>query len=93
MAERNLEPRIRLRRRCLSFRHNRLEKVIDFSKVFWETLRLPGNRAGYLLYASAIYLQGPRQLFKGKKGDKGKGKGKDNGPQPKRAAAPNAGVA
>ena len=67
-----------------------------------------GNRAGYLLCASAIYLQGPRQLFqdrvrrldakgkgkgKGKKGGKGKGKGKENGPQPKRAAAPNGGAA
>ena len=67
-----------------------------------------GNRSGYLLCSSAIYLQRPRQLFqdrvrridakgkgkgKGKKGGKGKGKGKDNGPQPKRAAAPNGGAA
>ena len=67
-----------------------------------------GNRSGYLLCSSAIYLQRPRQLFqdrvrrieakgkgkgKGKKGDKGKGKGKNNGPQPKRAAALNGGAA
>ena len=67
-----------------------------------------GNRSGYLLCSSAIYLQRPRQLFqdrvrridakgkgkgKGKKGGKGNGKGKDKGPQPKRAAAPNGGAA
>ena len=67
-----------------------------------------GNRSGYLLCSSALYLQRPRQLFqdrvrridakgkgkgKGKKGGKGNGKGKDKGPQPKRAAAPNGGAA
>ena len=31
----------RLRRRCLSFSSNRLEKVVDFREIFSETSHLP----------------------------------------------------
>ena len=42
-----------------------------------------GNRAGYLLCSSALYLQAPRQMFQDRvrkvDGGKAKGKGKDKG--------------